>query len=235
MLPLIFLNVVGGLLFEAYGAQKGWAWSETLVSAVTLSHFAYYFWNPPTTSNFKITRVTLAACILLATLGEYILSPVLGLYHYRASVLPAFVPPGHVLIFLSGLVLSSHKNYRSWITLFIPLAALIPLAYAMVHGFDFLSLPLYLIFLACMFFGPNPSLYSVMFALALGLELVGTSLGSWKWTPIIPGTDYQSSNPPLAAGVFYALLDLLTVWIASRRNKKLEEVGQKTFSSPTPV
>jgi hypothetical protein len=217
MVFLVLLNVVGGLFLESYGARAGWLWAEPLVSAVTLSHFAYYFLNPPKIPGFQVSRRTLGACLLLATVGELILSAMWGVYSYRQSVLPAFVPPGHVLLFCSGLAISSHRSCKSWVAVLVPITALVAISYSLVNNSDFLSVPLFAIFLACLVWGPNPKLYSVMFVLALGLELLGTSVATWTWTQIIPGTDFHSANPPIAAGVFYALLDLLTVRIASLR------------------
>ncbi len=210
MVYLVFLNVVGGLALEAYGASQNWAWSETAVSFITISHLLYYFYFPPKFSEFHISALTLIICLSLASFGELVLSSVWGVYKYRASVLPAFVPPGHVLLFLSGLTLANRKG-GEWLRIFVPCLALIPLSYALMNGFDFLSLPLFIIFVACLRWGPNPKLYAIMFLMALAMELLGTALGSWTWTPLIPGLNLPSANPPLAAGVFYAVLDLLTI------------------------
>jgi len=65
------------------------------------------------------------------------------------------------------------------------------------------------IFFFCCWFGPERKLYGVMFTLALALEIGGTALGTWAWVPVLPGLNFSGANPPVAAGVFYALLDLL--------------------------
>jgi hypothetical protein len=50
-----------------------------------------------------------------------------------------------------------------------------------------------------------------MFALSLLMEIYGTWLGNWRWWPMVPGIGLTSINPPLAAGAFYCVLDLLVV------------------------
>lgn len=188
---------------------------------VTGAHFAFYFWRPPILFGFPVTRATLLSCLILATLGELLLSAVLGLYFYRSSVLPAFVPPGHVLLFLTGVTLANHPKCERWLNYAVPLIALIPLSYAWFNGSDFLSLPLYAIFVACLIWGRDPKLYSVMFVLALGLELLGTGVSAWMWTPELPWVGLRSANPPIAAGVFYAVLDLLTFYVLSFKPRNI--------------
>jgi hypothetical protein len=81
---------------------------------------------------------------------------------------------------------------------------------------DWLSFILYLFLLPSLIWGPERSLYSAMFTLALALELYGTALGTWHWEPRLlgMGLPLDSANPPLASGTFYAVLDLLTLWAA---------------------
>jgi hypothetical protein len=51
--------------------------------------------------------------VLVATCAEVIGSIVLGAYTYRLENLPAFVPPGHGLVFLAGLRISQSGPVRS--------------------------------------------------------------------------------------------------------------------------
>ncbi|HEX4924535.1 MAG TPA: hypothetical protein VFV50_10630 [Bdellovibrionales bacterium] len=211
LVPLVILNVTAGLALEAYGAGRGWHWAELTVGALTAAHFAYHLARPPVIAGTRIGRDTLLWCLGLATAGELVLSAVWELYTYRASVLPLFVPPGHVLLFLAGLSISHYERCARSVAILVPAAAAAPLIYAVTNGTDFLSVPLFAIFLACLALGRDPKLYAVMFVLALGLELYGTALGAWSWAEDVRGLGLPSANPPLAAGVFYAVLDLLTV------------------------
>jgi hypothetical protein len=220
ILILVPLNIVLGLWFEAYGAAHGWLWAEWLVGLVTAFHFTYYFLRPPTIAGTQLTKSALVACLLLATLGELILSALWNLYTYRVSVLPLFVPPGHVLLFLMGLTVAGDKRCGNWVIYLVPLLALPVILFANYSGADFFSLVLFAICLPCLFWGVEPKLYSVMFVLALSLELIGTTLGAWVWAGESRGIGLTLANPPIAAGVFYALLDLLTFRIVRLINDK---------------
>jgi hypothetical protein len=211
---LVVLNIAGGLTLEALGALRGWDWAEPLVGVLTTLHLGVYLWRPPRIGATALSRTLLLTCLVLATGGELILSAVWGLYTYRESLLPAFVPPGHVLLFMAGLAVAEHERCGPWVSWLVPALAVPLLGWQLVHGLDALSVPLLAIFLACLRWGRERKLYAVMFVLALLLELYGTALGTWRWGARVPGLDLSSANPPLAAGVFYALLDLLTVRLA---------------------
>lgn len=214
LLCLILANFAGGLALEFWGAKSGWAWAESAVSAATFLHLAFYFWLTPAMGHAHYSRLTLFLCLLLATLGELVLSAVLGLYQYRVSILPAFVPPGHVLLFLAGITMVSHPRFPLWLALLGPAVAAFFLAGRLFQQQDFLSLALYGILVLCLVKGSEKKLYGTMFTLALGLEFYGTWLGSWVWVNPVHGI--PSANPPLAAGVFYAVLDLLVRYLEPR-------------------
>lgn len=99
----VWINIVGGLCLEALGASRGLPWLEDAVGVATCAHLLYYFMREPRIGAVRVTRAMIVICLALATFGELVLSAVWGLYLYRQSVLPLFVPPGHVLLFLSGL------------------------------------------------------------------------------------------------------------------------------------
>jgi hypothetical protein len=67
-----------------------------------------------------------------------------------------------------------------------------------------------------MAFGPARKLYATMFLLALAMEIYGTWLGNWTWSPHVPWLGLTTLNPPLAAGAFYCVLDLLIVATVAR-------------------
>jgi hypothetical protein len=131
------------------------------------------------------------------------------LYDYRDGGLPLFVPPGHVLLFLLGVAVAPHLS-PTW-RRGIVLAAVAATSALVVSGRDTLSGLLLVCFLAAVWRGPNPSLYATMFVLALVMELYGTWLGNWRWNPVIANGWLSTLNPPLTAGTFYAILDLLVL------------------------
>lgn len=152
----------------------------------------------------------LIACTWISALGELLASLGWGLYDYQFGNVPLFVPPGHALIYLLGLIIAERVDTR--VAIAVPLAAA-PLVLALAWtGLDLLSLPLFALFVLFVAAGRHRTLYAVMFILALALELYGTALGNWSWRAVAPGTGLATLNPPLAAGVFYCGLD----WLVNR-------------------
>jgi hypothetical protein len=50
------------------------------------------------------------------------------------------------------------------------------------------------------------------------MEVYGTWLGNWTWALEAPWLGFTTLNPPLAAGAFYCMLDMLVVaTVAARR------------------
>jgi hypothetical protein len=48
-----------------------------------------------------------------------------------------------------------------------------------------------------------------MFVLSAAMELYGTWIGNWTWSRDVPWLGLRTLNPPVAAGAFYCVLDLL--------------------------
>lgn len=153
----------------------------------------------------------LIACVWISGIGEVAASLVLGLYDYQFGNVPLFVPPGHALLYLMGLILAERMSARLAAT--VPLVAAPAIAWLAWSGQDSLSLGLYGLFLMFMIFGTQRKLYATMFVIALVMEIYGTALGNWTWRVLVPGTAITTLNPPIAAGVFYCALD----WLVNRR------------------
>lgn len=154
-------------------------------------------------------RRQLIACLVISALGECFLSLLWGLYDYRLGNVPLFVPPGHALLFLLGTELAPRVPDR--LARWLPFAAAPVVLAQAIAGADRLGVGLFALLLLCMRFGPQPKLYAVMFVLALLLELAGTGLGNWAWRASDPWFGLATTNPPLAAGAFYCVLDLLVL------------------------
>ena len=206
MNALIIATVAGGLLIDQHWALYG----QVAVSALAWIVFAALWMR-----SGRERRPALAACLLIATAGEAFLSLVWGVYAYRLGNIPLFVPPGHVLLFFLGTQIAERLPARSeWVVaaLALPLVGL--LAW---NGRDTLGPLLYALFLACLWLSPSRRLYATMFVLSLAMELYGTWLGNWVWVPQVPWLGLTATNPPLAAGAFYCVLDLLVVSLTARQ------------------
>ena len=156
----------------------------------------------------RAERRALMACLVIATAGELLLSLGWGLYTYRLGNVPLFVPPGHVMLYVLGLALARRMPEVAAEAV-IALAAFYALG-ASAAGLDTLSVPLFLLLaIAALAMPAQRRLYASTFLIALALELYGTWLGNWSWAREVPGTALVTTNPPLAAGAFYAALDAL--------------------------
>jgi hypothetical protein len=200
MNPLIVATIAIGLVVDSRGGAHG----QLAVNLLAWAVFAR-LWFVSAASQ----RPALLACLLYATAGEVCLSLAWGLYDYRLGNIPLFVPPGHVLLFFLGTQLASRlpDGAEWWITV-----ASLPVVAAFAWtGRDTLGPLLFALFLACMTLSRSRKLYATMLVLSLAMELWGTWLGNWTWRREVPWPALVTDNPPLAAGAFYAALDMLVV------------------------
>ncbi len=207
----IVILIALGLLVD----QRVPAWGQNIVSIVTWAMLLYWLVH-----SVPETRTSMVICVLYATAGEIFLSLGWGLYEYRLHNIPLFVPPAHALVFVLGLAIC--KRMPDSIIWAVPLAAAPPVIALAWVGADTMGLILYTLLVLCMIFSNGRKLYAVMFMLTLGLEIYGTALGNWTWLHQVPVTGWTTMNPPLAAGTFYCMLDMLVVTTmnALRRRRK---------------
>jgi len=198
---VVVATIVVGLLVDRLAGFPG----QMAVSVVV--------WALATWLIVNVRRDTgrrLMACVWISGLGEIVASLAWGLYDYQFGNVPLFVPPGHALLYLLGLIVAERVSDRAaWLVL---AGAAPPVAALALAGHDLLSLPLYALFAAFVVYGRQRRLYATMFVIALVMELYGTALGNWSWRAVAPGTGLATLNPPIAAGVFYCALD----WLVNR-------------------
>ncbi|HZM47586.1 MAG TPA: hypothetical protein VFC14_22410 [Burkholderiales bacterium] len=200
--------VAGGLLFD----QTVEVWGQHLTSIAMWILLIYWMRGAEPRE-----RLSLGVCVFYATLGEIFLSLVWGLYEYRLSNIPLFVPPGHALLFMLGIILARHA--RDWIVWVVPLVATPFVLLLAVTGLGTLDALLFSLFLLCLLSGRASKLYAVMFVLSLAMEIYGTWLGNWTWAAEAPWLGFTTVNPPLAAGAFYCMLDMLVVATVAGRQR----------------
>jgi len=159
-------------------------------------------------------RYVLMACLTIATAGEMFCSLSWGLYTYRLHNIPMFVPPGHVLLLLLGLAVAPRMTEVAARAI-IGGAAIYALAGA-ATGVDTLALPLFAALATASLAMPrHRRLFASTFVLSLALELYGTWLGNWAWSPTVPGMALVTTNPPGVSGAFYCALDAMVAAASS--------------------
>ncbi|MDX6731975.1 MAG: hypothetical protein QOC54_1923 [Baekduia sp.] len=158
----------------------------------------------------RVTQIQVATLVVLATLLEYSASPLLGLYTYRLHNVPAFVPPGHGLVYLAAVLVgtSAAVTRRPPVPVLVLAVAtawavggLLP-----VHP-DTLGAVLFVSFAAFILRGRYPGVYAAAFVLTAALELYGTRLGTWEWAPHDPTGVLSAANPPSGIPGGYCWLD----------------------------
>jgi hypothetical protein len=204
LLVAIPLIITLGLLVDQYAGP----WGQPAVSL--LAWVAYFVLLKSETPGL---RLALVLCLVIATVGEVFLSLVWGLYAYRLHNIPLFVPPGHVLLFWFGLRTVGHIAPRV-LDVAAAMSGLAMLFLALTAR-DLLSVPLWLMFAACWYFGPARRFYTWMFVLALAMEIYATIIGNWAWVHTVPIVGVPTTNPPLAAGAFYCMLDVIVLFVCT--------------------
>ena len=199
---LIICTIVGGLAIDRSFGVPGQI-------AVTLFVWVQLVWLCARADAALRTR--LIACVWIAGLGEIGASLLWRLYDYQFFNVPLFVPPGHALLYLLGMLLAERLPPR--VLSLVPWIAAPFVALLAACGIDTLSLWLFALFVLFMCCGRDQPLYATMFVLALVMEIIGTSIGNWHWPADVRLTSLTTLNPPLAAGVFYCVLD----WLVSLR------------------
>ena len=162
-----------------------------------------------------LARAQALGVVLFATVGEVTGSLVWGIYHYRLHNLPAFIPPAHGLVYLSGLALAGIVRERPLVAAAAVgavgwgLAGLTVLPRFDVAGA--IGVPLLCVFL---WRSRARATYAGVFLVVAGLELYGTSIGTWRWARTLPGLGIADGNPPSGVASGYVWFDVMALLVA---------------------
>lgn len=187
--------------------------AQLLLGLLTASVFAALLVLHPRT-----VRVQTIALVGVATVGEVIGSLIWGLYSYRLDNLPAFVPPGHGLVFLCGVALTTLSARRPS---FLLGAAIAGAAVWGVAGLTVLpakdvSGAIGCAVLIAVLLKTRRPLYAGVFLAVAALEIYGTAVGTWTWQSAVPGLGLSQGNPPSGAACGYVVFDVVALMLAAR-------------------
>ena len=166
-------------------------------------------------------RARALVVVVVATCAEVLGSIVLGAYTYRLENLPAFVPPGHGLVFLAGLRISQsepvRRHPRAFVAAVIGIVAAWGLAGLVLLGrTDALGAIAGALLIYVLLRGRTATLYAGVFLVVGFLEVYGTSIGAWHWAATAPDTPLPTGNPPSGIAGVYVLFDVLAIAFAPR-------------------
>lgn len=165
-------------------------------------------------------RLQVVVVIVFATAVEYTFSPWLEVYTYRLDNVPAFVPPGHGLVYLAALCLGRSPLFARHSRVLVTLTVVLGGLYAAwgvspwAPREDLLGLFWYGCLLGFLAWGRSRMLYVGAFIVVTYLELVGTWLGTWTWQPYDPTGLVSMGNPPSGAAGGYGWFDLAAITAA---------------------
>ena len=164
------------------------------------------------TRESPLVRTQTAVVVAFATVVEYTFSPLLEVYVYRFDNVPAYVPPGHGLVYLAALAIGRSAFVAAHERACVAAVAVLGGGYAayglLAERLDVLGAFWYLCLLGFLRWGPSRGLYVGAFLVVTYLELAGTALGTWTWQRYDPTGLVAIGNPPSGAAGGYGWFDL---------------------------
>jgi hypothetical protein len=166
------------------------------------------------------TRLQVGVVVVYASLVEYVFAGWLGVYVYRLHNVPAFVPPGHGLVYLAALAIgrSAWAQRSAWL---VPVTltacgAWVVWGLTLSPQRDVLGAFWFGCLLVFSRSGKSPLVYAGAFLIVSYLEIMGTSLGTWAWQPHDPTGLVPVGNPPSGIAGGYAWFDAAALYLTPR-------------------
>jgi hypothetical protein len=182
-------------------------------------------------------RAQVALVVAVATTAEVTGSILWGVYTYRLHNLPLFVPPGHGLIYLTGLSLSLAVA-RPRLLRGVALVTVVTwgvLGVTVLPRADWggaLGVALLAAFLVR---GRAAEVYAGVFLVVAAMELYGTAIGTWTWAPTIPGTGIPDGNPPSGVASGYVWFDVVSLALAPYLLALVRASRARLLPAPAPA
>jgi hypothetical protein len=185
----------------------------------------------------RIAQVALV--VVVATCTEVVGSILWGVYEYRLGNLPSFVPPGHGLVYLTGLRLSECAFVRRRPRPFILGVLAVSLTWTIagltvMPRLDVAGALGAATFAVCLLWGRAPTIYAGVFCAVAGLEWYGTAVGTWQWAEMIPGLGMPQGNPPSGVASGYVLFDVVAIALAPFLLRAFRTGSDPVTNSPQP-
>jgi len=189
-------------------------------------------------------RTQVIVAVAFTTLGEYVASVYMGGYIYRFENVPAYVPLGHGMVYLTSIALARSGLFIKYARAITATVIVVCGAWSIwgISGFaeqgDSGGALLFCAFLVCLFKGRSPLVYLAAFFITTWLEILGTAAGAWKWADVDPVFGLSQGNPPSGVAVWYCLVDAVALSggpLLSRGLKNVSEWYNSGVSLPRPV
>jgi hypothetical protein len=205
---LAFITAI--LVADSHGSQP----AQRALGVATWLALAVILWRES-----ALVRAQTAVVVVFATAVEYTFSPLLGVYLYRFDNVPAYVPPGHGLVYLAALAVGRTAFVRANLRVCV-VGALAAVGCYSAYGvlgsgrLDVLGAFWFCCLAAFFRWGPSRGLYVGAAVVVTYLEILGTSVGTWEWQPTDPTGLVAIGNPPSGAAGGYGWFDLAALLLA---------------------
>jgi hypothetical protein len=189
-------------------------------------------------------RMQVLVAVAFTTIGEYVASVCMGGYIYRFENVPAYVPFGHGMVYLTSIALARSGLFLRHARAIVTTVVLVGGAWSIwgISGYaepgDSGGAVLFCAFLICLFKGRSPLVYLAAFFITTWLEILGTAAGAWKWADVDPVFGLSQGNPPSGVAVWYCLVDAVALCggpLLSIGVKNVSEWYNSGASFPRPV
>jgi hypothetical protein len=214
-------------------------WQQWLLGVLTFAVLYLAALKAPREQRWQVWT-----CVVVATGFEIFGSLIWGVYRYRLHNLPLFVPPGHGMVYLFGLLAArtpvvirygkrvAHvvlAGATTWAALGLTLLPLITGRFDLQGA---LCLPVFAYFVLR---SPRWALFSAIFIATGELEIFGTSFGNWAWLPVAPWTHIPSGNPPSVIAGGYCVIDASVLLVMRGLGRLRGQPFRTTVAVPTVV
>ena len=168
----------------------------------------------------KEVRMQVIIAVAFATLGEHFASIYMQGYTYRFGNVPAYVPPGHGMVYLTAVALARSGFFLTHARRIATFVVVTCGAWSIwgISGYpsqgDQVGALLFCVFLIYLFKGRSPMVYLAAFFITTWLELIGTAVGTWRWATIEPVLGLSQGNPPSGVAAWYCLVDAVAIGAA---------------------
>jgi hypothetical protein len=164
-------------------------------------------------------RLQVLVAIAFASIGEQFASPYMEAYIYRFHNVPAYIPPGHGMVYLSAVALARAPIMQVFRWHWTGLTLLLGVPWAMYGGLwaargDEAGAILFMLFLCFVLAGRSPLVYIAAFYVTSYLEILGTYFGVWYWSLQEPVCGFTQANPPSGVAFWYCLVDTFALVVA---------------------
>jgi hypothetical protein len=206
LFSLIFITIVVN-----YDGTQGELADQKILAVMTWTALIAMLWGET-----KAVRMQVILTLIFATMAELFAASYMECYLYRFNNLPAYVPPGHGIVYLAIVALARSGFFLCYarkIAIFAVASGGVWSLWGAVLASreDVTGAVLFCIFLAYLIKGRAPMIYLGAFFISTWLEIVGNFSVTWAWAENDPIFGFTQANPPSGVAACYCFVDYLSI------------------------